>query len=182
MRGLRIPVVWNTSGYERIPVVEALADTVDVWLADFKYADRELARRYSNAPDYTSLALEAIGAMAKQAGPPMFDEVGGALRMRRGVIVRHLVLPGALEQSKRALRLLWDRFGDDVLYSVMNQYTPVMSVSELKRFPELASRVSDAEYEELLDYADMLGMEDYFWQQGPASEESFIPAWDGSGV
>lgn len=181
-RGLSIPIVWNTSGYERAEAVHALAGTVDVWLADFKYADAALAKRYSNAVDYPEVALAAIEAMAEQAGRPSFDEVDGQMRMTGGVVVRHLVLPGALEQSKRALALLYGRFGDSVLYSVMNQYTPVMGEAVLARFPELANRVSEAEYDELLDYADSLGMQDYFWQEGPAAEESFIPAWDGTGV
>ena len=180
--GLDIPVVWNTSGYERAEVVHALADTVDVWLADFKYADDSLAKRYSKAPDYPQVALQAIEAMVVQAGHPTFDDVDGKPRMRKGVIVRHLMLPGALGQSKRALELLYSRFGDTVLYSIMNQYTPVMPQSALKRFPELAHRVPDDEYDELLDFADSLGLEDYYWQQGPAAEESFIPNWDCAGV
>lgn len=179
--GLRIPVVWNTSGYERVEVVRALAETADVWLADFKYADPQLARRYSHAPDYPEVALDAIAEMAA-LGTPAFDEVDGQDRMTRGVIVRHLVLPGALEQSKRALELLYGRFGDSILYSIMNQYTPVMASSALERFPELGNRVPDDEYDELLDFADSLGMQDYFWQEGPAAEESFIPSWDGTGV
>ena len=181
-RGLGLPVVWNTSGYERVPVIEALASTVDVYLADFKYADARLAERYSHASDYPGVAIAAIEAMVRTAGEPRFDEVDGLPRMTGGVVVRHLVLPGALEQSKDALRMLFDRFGDDVLYSIMNQYTPVMPEASLARFPELGARVPDAEYEELLDFADELGMQDYFWQEGPAAEESFIPAWDGTGV
>lgn len=181
-RGLRIPVVWNTSGYERAEAVRALRGTVDVWLADFKYADGALAQRYSHAEDYPQVALKALDAMVDAAGRPSFDEVGGQPRMTRGVIVRHLALPGALEDSKRALALLFARYGNAVLYSIMNQYTPVMGPSALARFPELAARVPDGEYEELLYFADALGMEDYFWQEGPAAEESFIPAWDLTGV
>ena len=180
--GLDIPVVWNTSGYERVPVIDALADTVDIYLADFKYADHDLAARYSNASDYPEMALAAIEAMAGQVGAPDFDERDGEVRMTRGVIVRHLVLPGALEQSKRALELLFSRLGDAVLYSIMNQYTPVMPPDLTARFPELALRVTGDEYEELLDFADNLGIEDYFWQEGPAAAESFIPKWDATGV
>ena len=180
--GLALPVVWNTSGYERVDIVRELEGIVDVWLADFKYVDPDVAQKYSNAPDYPETALAAIGAMVEQAGEPEFDEVDGQVRMTRGVIVRHLVLPGSLGQSKRALERLWTRFGSSVLYSVMNQYTPVMPEGELERFPELGCRVPDAEYEELLDFADRLGIEDYFWQEGPAALESFIPAWDGTGV
>lgn len=181
-RGLSIPVVWNTSGYERSEVVNMLGETVDVWLADFKYADSGLAERYSHAPDYPAVALAALKAMAAQTGPPAFDEVEGRQRMTSGVVVRHLVLPGSLEHSKRALSWLYGELGDSVLYSIMNQYTPVVSETALERYPELACRVPDAEYEELLDFADGLGIEDYFWQEGPAALESFIPAWDGTGV
>jgi len=181
-QGLSIPVVWNTSGYERVEAVRALSETVDVWLVDYKYADPSLAQRYSHARDYPAVALEAIESMLDVAGKPVFDEVGGRPRMTAGIIVRHLVLPGALEQSKHALRVLFDCFGNDVLYSIMNQYTPVLPEAMRARFPELGRRVPDDEYDDLLDYADGLGMEDYFWQQGPAAEESFIPSWDGTGV
>ena len=179
--GLSLPVVWNTSGYERVPVVRELAGTVDVWLADFKYADAALAKRYSHAGDYPQVALDAIEAMLDVTGAPAFDEVDGQVRMTRGVIVRHLVLPGAAGQSKRALELLFSRFGDAVLYSIMNQYTPVMPASALERFPELGCRVPDGEYEDVLDFADSLGMGDYFWQQGAAASESFVPTWDFAG-
>ena len=180
--GFSLPVVWNTSGYERVEVVEALAQTVDVYLADFKYADRELALQYSNAPDYADVALEAIGMMVETAGSPEYDEVDGMPRLTGGVIVRHLVLPGELENSKRSLALLWNRFGGRVLYSIMNQYTPTASDATLERFPALSKRVPSREYESILDFADDLGMQDYFWQDGPAAEGSFIPAWDGAGV
>ena len=106
--------------------------------------------------------------------------------------MRHLLLPGGLEDSKRALRLLHERYGDDVLVSVMNQYTPVLALRAeegdaraqrvLARYPRLGETVPNEEYERLLDYADSIGMEDYFWQEGPAAKESFIPVWDGSGV
>ena len=180
--GLSVPVVWNTSGYERAETLDALSGTVDVFLADFKYADSALAKRYSNAPDYPQVALAAIGSMVELAGLPQFDEPGGEARMVKGVLVRHLVLPGALDQSKLALEMLFQRFGNRVLYSIMNQYTPVMPASRCARFPELARRVDDGDYDELLDFADGLGIEDYFWQEGPAAQESFIPVWDGTGV
>lgn len=180
--GLAIPVLWNTSGYERREAIEALEDTVDVYLTDFKYSDAGLAMRYSKAPDYPEVALDAIGAMLDAVGLPVFDEYNGQVRLVRGVVVRHLVLPGSLDNSKRALEMLYDRYGDSVLYSIMNQYTPMMPKSALSRFPELADRVSDSEYEELLVFADELGMDDYFWQEGTAALESFIPEWDGTGA
>ncbi len=116
----------------------------------------------------------------------------GDPRLVRGTVVRHLMLPGALEDSKRVVRLVHERFGDDVLLSLMNQYTPVLAdaaaagderaAAALRRSPELALRVPDEDYERLLDYADALGVEDYFWQEGGAAEESFIPPFDLTGV
>ena len=126
-RGLALPVVWNTSGYETVAAVRANAGTVDAYLADFKYADAELARRYSHAPDYPEVALAALEAMVEEAGGPTFDEVDGEQRLTGGVVVRHLMLPGALEDSKRVVRLVHERFGDAVLLSLMNQYTPVLA-------------------------------------------------------
>lgn len=194
-QGLSLPIVWNTSGYERVEAVCELEGVVDVYLADFKYASGTLAERYSHAPDYGNVALAALDEMVAQVGTPRYEEVSvlasGAdgegcvtaqTRMMRGVIVRHLLLPGAVESSKEALQILFDRFGDSVLYSIMNQYTPVMPDSLCASFPELTSTVSNQEYEEVLDFADSLGMQDYFWQDGPAALESFIPAWDGEGV
>ena len=134
-------------------------------------------RRYSKAPDYPDAALAALGEMVRQTGAPEFDEVDGNPRLVRGTVVRHLMLPGALEDSKRVVRLVHERFGDDVLLSLMNQYT-----AALHRCPELARRVPDEDYERLLDYADALGVEDYFWQEGGAAEESFIPPFDLTGV
>lgn len=191
-KGLSLPVVWNTSGYETVASVEANAGVVDVYLTDFKYASANLAARYSHASDYVDVALAALDAMVEQVGEPSFDEVDGSLRLMRGVVVRHLMLPGALEDSKRVVRLVHSCYGDRVLLSLMNQYTPVIAAAAqagnrraadwLRRCPELAFAVPAEEYEALLDYADDLGVQDYFWQEGGAAEESFIPAFDCAGV
>ncbi|MEE0146289.1 MAG: 4Fe-4S cluster-binding domain-containing protein [Senegalimassilia anaerobia] len=191
-RGLALPVVWNTSGYETVQAVRDNVGTVDVYLTDFKYCSSSLARRYSAAPDYPEVAMAALEEMVRCVGAPEGDEVDGQPRLTRGVVVRHLMLPGALEDSKRVVRTIWERFGNDVLLSLMNQYTPVLADAaqagdawaqrQLQRCPELGGRVSDGEYEELLDYADSLGIEDYFWQQGGAAKDSFIPAFDLTGV
>lgn len=189
--GLALPVVWNTSGYETVRAVEDNAGAVDVYLTDFKYADAELGRLYSHVPDYPQRALEALEAMLRQTGEHAYDDVGGG-RMTRGVVVRHLLLPGHLDDSKRVVKMLHERFGSSIRLSLMNQYTPVLAAAAanddaeaaraLARHPELGNRVADEAYEELLDYADSLGVEDYFWQEGGACEESFIPAFDGTGV
>ena len=189
-RGLHVPVLYNTSGYETAEAVRALAGTIDVYLTDFKYAPdavSDAARAYSHAPDYHDEALAALDEMVAQVGEPQFgehrylvdgEELADPL-MTRGVIVRHLVMPGRLDDSKRVVAELWERYGNRVRYSFMSQYTPVC---EFARFPELNRPTSTEEYEALLDFADELGMEDYFWQEGNAALESFIPAWNGEGV
>ena len=191
-QGMDLPIVWNTSGYETVRSIRENQGYADVYLADFKYASRKLAARYSKAPDYPQVVLDAIAAMVDEVGSPCFDEYEGDERMTRGVVVRHLMLPGALEDSMRVVRTVWERFGNSVLLSVMNQYTPVLADRandgdafarrELKRCPELSRRVPDGDYERLLDFADSLGIDDYFWQEGGAAEESFIPAFDLEGV
>ena len=180
--GLELPVVYNTSGYETVEAIGLLDGTVDVYLTDFKYADAQTARRYSNAPDYPEVALAALDAMVAQAGRPVFEEVPDGdepPRILRGVVVRHLLLPGRLEESKRVVRLLHERYGDAVLLSLMNQYTPLR---HFERYPELNETVPAGDYEALLDYADELGVEDYYWQEGGADSESFIPPFDQTGV
>lgn len=178
-RGLGIPVIWNTSGYERAQVIRFLAKTVDVYLSDFKYAPdsvSDAACLYSGAPEYFEVALQALDAMVETKGKPRFAEDGTLLS---GVVVRHLLLPGRLEDSKYVMRVLWERYGTRVLYSLMSQYTPVRA---LDRFPAL-NHASDAdEYEALLDYVDSFGLEDYYWQEGDAARESFIPPFDETGV
>lgn len=178
----RIPFVCNTSGYESDRVIRDFSDCVEVYLTDFKYDSPALsdeAERYSHAADYFEVATAALDAMADCAGEPATESFAGGERLVRGVIVRHLLLPGRLEDSKRVVEHLWSRYGDAVLYSAMGQYTPVRS---LPRAPELDGRVDAREYERLLDFMDSLGMEDYFWQQGGADQASFIPTFDSTGV
>lgn len=186
--GLQLPVVWNTSGYETVDAVVANRGTVDVYLADFKYARSRTAVELSDAPDYPAVALAAIDAMLETVGPPVFDEYRGQRRMCGGVLIRHLMLPGREEESKEAVALLFGRYGNDVLYSLMNQYTPVLASradagerrasAVLSRHPELGERVSDDSYQRLLDFADDLGMDEYYWQDGEAAVESFIPEFE----
>lgn len=196
-QGLSIPVIWNTSGYETVRTLRRNAGVVDVYLTDFKYASAQLAQRYSAASDYAEVALAALDVMVETAGSPRFDEVDGLARMTGGVIVRHLMLPGCLDDSKAVVRMVHERYGSQVLLSLMNQYTPhlsqiaaggdglesaVWAKRTLEKCPELACRVSGEEYERLLDYADALGVQDYFWQEGDPAQESFIPPFDLTGV
>ncbi len=173
-RGLTLPVVWNSSAYELPETLRLLEGTVDVYLPDFKYWSPELAARYSRAADYPERALAAIDEMLRQTGEPVFDERG---LIRRGVIIRHLLLPGHLDDSKRVLRHLYKRYGDAVWFSLMNQYTPLSFAPA-----ELARPVTEREYTKLIDYAFSLGIENAFIQEGGTVGESFIPAFDYEGV
>ena len=180
--GLGLPIVYNTSGYELASCIDALEGTVDIFLTDFKYwrGDcSDAALKYSHAPEYFDVAVPALDAMIACTGRLGMGREGRWYALKRGVLVRHMMLPGRLEDSKRIVRFLWERYGRSVLYSIMSQYTPLGC---FERCPELNERVSAEEYEALLDYADGLGMEDYYWQQGGAAMESFIPPWDGEGV
>ena len=178
-QGLAIPIVYNTSGYERVEAVRELDDLVDIWLTDFKYADAGLGRALSHVPDYPSVAQSALIEMARQ----LERHGGGAARAdgtwTRGIIVRHLVLPGHAEDSCRVLDLIWGAVGD-VPISVMNQYTPNAAMRAAGG--ELARAVTREEYERVLDHADDLGFTQMFWQEGGAVDESFTPPFDTTGV
>ena len=175
-RGLSLPTVWNTGGWERCESVAAVRDYADIWLTDFKYFDSSLGEIFSKAPDYFSVAAAALEQMVKQTGEPVFDENG---IMKRGVIVRHLMLPGHLDDTKNVLRFLHENYGDSIWISIMNQYTPLCSD---ERFPELSRTVSDEEYNEAIDFACDIGIENAFVQEGGTVGESFIPPFDLSGV
>ncbi|MDO5107971.1 MAG: radical SAM protein [Coriobacteriaceae bacterium] len=178
--GLRLPIVCNTSGYERVETIEALSDVIDVWLTDFKYASSELSRTLSAVADYPQVAraaLEAMLAQLRNAGGALMGEDGS---MRRGIIVRHLVLPGHVEDSLSVLGTVWELCGNEVDLSVMNQYTPNESCR--RAGGDLARELTEDEYETVLDYADALGFERMWWQQGGTVSESFVPAFDATGV
>ncbi len=175
-RGLHLPVVYNTSGYELIDTIRSLEDTVDIFLPDLKYLEEEVASRYSHAPDYPHFATLALEQMVRQTGPCVFSKEG---LLQKGVIVRHLLLPGQLPASKKIVRYLHDAYGDDIYMSLMSQYTPM---SHLPQYPELNRKVSRREYESLLDFALRLGVKNCFIQEGDAASESFIPSFDGQGI
>ena len=175
--GLVVPVVYNTGGYETVDSVKLLENAVDIFLPDCKYHDDRYAQKYSGVPSYFRYASSAITQMVKQAGPAVFDEYG---IMQTGVIVRHLVLPGLADDSKKIIRYLYESFGDDVYLSIMNQYTPVRGV---QGYPELNRAVAPDEYNDVVDYALSLGVENGFIQESGAVGESFIPDFrDGIGI
>ena len=175
--GLRIPIVYNTGSIETPETVHLLEDTVDIFLPDLKFCGRDVAGRYAHLPSYFDIAAKAIGEMVRMRGEAAFDEHG---MMTRGVIVRHMVLPGHTKDSKEILRYLWENFGDSIYVSIMNQYTPMPGIE--REFPELGRRVTRREYDRVVDYALELGFSNAFVQEGPTAEESFIPAFDGAGV
>lgn len=174
-QGLVLPVVYNTSGYEKTDTLKLLEGYVDIYLPDLKYRSSDLARRYSFAPDYPQIAEKALQEMVRQVGSPVFE----GERMLRGVIVRHLVLPGLVEESKRVIRHLYEQYGDSIYISILNQYTPMPG---LQGYPELKRKIADEEYEEVVDYAIELGVENGFIQEGDTAEESFIPEFDITGI
>ena len=174
--GLALPIVWNTGGWELPESVETVKNYADIWLTDFKYFDNSLAEKFSNAKNYFENASASLKKMLEQVGEPVFDDDG---MMKKGIIVRHLVLPGHTDDSKKVLRWLWENFGDKIWISIMNQYTPLCSD---KKFPELSRKVTDEEYDEVVDFAVSLGIENAFVQDGEAVSESFIPPFDLEGV
>lgn len=175
-KGLHIPIVYNTGSYEKAETIQALEGLVDIYLPDCKYYDSELAAKYSNAPDYFKVASDAIEEMVRQVGKPMFE---GNL-MKRGVIVRHMILPGHTKDSRKVIERLYKTYGDDIYISIMNQYTPL---PQMKNFPEINRRITAREYDKVVDYAISLGIENAFIQEGETAKESFIPDFEsGFGI
>jgi len=174
--GLDIPIVYNSSGYEKKETIRLLEGYVDIYLPDFKYMNDEIASRYSHCQDYSTYAKETIEEMVRQTGKPEFYSDG---IMKKGTIVRHLSLPGYLEDSKDILDYLHENFKNDVYISIMNQYTPLITV---EKYPEINRKVTKHEYDELISYALMMGIKNAYTQEDETQEESFIPDFDGEGV
>ena len=203
-QGLRIPIVYNTGSYETIDTIRSMEGIVDVYLPDFKYMDAALAEKYSHAKDYPNAAKAAIAEMVRQQPQarfvPELQQRDGGLSvgiqsgtdrdtepkvqtqiqvMTAGVIVRHLLLPGMLYDSKHILKYLYEQYGNQIYYSLMSQYTPLAHV---KDYPELTKRVSEEAYAHLVHYAEQLGITNGFTQEREVAKESFIPHFDCEGV
>lgn len=176
-QGLRLPIVYNCSGYEKVETLKTLKGIVDIYLTDFKYMEKEAAVRYSKAPDYPEIARAALKEMMDQTGEAKFDENG---IMQSGVIVRHLLLPGHVRNARAVVKYVYETYGNQLYLSLMNQYTPLPQVK--KEFPELDRRVTEREYQRLISYALELGIENAFIQDGKTAEESFIPMFDYEGI
>lgn len=175
-RGCMLPVVYNSSGYEKVETLQMLKGYVDVYLPDLKYLDQDLAKMFSHAPDYPEKAAAAIEEMVNQTGSCEFRADG---YIKKGTIVRHLILPGHTRNSIRVLDYLHKTYGDKIYISIMNQYTPVF---HQEKYPELNRKVTAREYQKVLDAAMEMGVENGFFQEGETAKESFIPAFDYEGI
>ena len=176
-QGLTIPVVYNTGSYEEVDTLRMLEGLVDIYLPDLKYYSSELSAKFSKAPDYFEKASAAISEMVRQVGAPAFDLSSGL--MQKGVIVRHLLLPGQAKDSKRILRYLHGTYKNDIYVSIMNQFTPL---AESALPEELNRPVTEVEYEKIHSFAERIGIEQGFYQEGGTAKESFIPPFDLEGI
>lgn len=168
-RGLHLPIVYNTSAYESVETIRMLDGIVDIYLPDLKYFDVQYGILYSHAPNYFFYATEAIKEMVKQVGEPILNEQG---ILQRGVIVRHLCLPGLKEDSKKVLHYLYTTYHNQIYISIMNQYTPIR---HFKRFSNLNQTLLEDDYDEIIDYALDIGITQAYQQEGETQLESFIP-------
>ena len=172
-RGMTLPIVYNTSSYDSVECIKMLADTVDIYLADYKYHLPRTAEKLAHAKNYPEVARAAIAEMVRQRPHPVIED--GI--MREGVIVRVLLLPGHVAEAKLATKYIYDTYGDSVYISLMSQYTPMPNMTA-----PLDRRVTAAEYAELVDYAAEKGITQAFVQEGTAASESFIPPFDLTGI
>lgn len=175
-RGMKLPIIYNTSGYENVTELKLLEGIVDVYLPDFKYMDSTLSARYSRAKDYPSVAKQALSEMVRQQPDVVIDDATGLIQ--KGVIVRQLLLPGHVNDAKAVLKYLYDTYHNHVYISMMSQFTPIA----LKDYPEINRTVTRREYERLVDYALEIGITNAFIQEGDVAKDSFIPAFDCEGV
>ena len=173
--GLEIPVVYNSGGYESVETLKALEGLIDVYMPDLKYLDPDLAARYSGARDYPHAAVRAIGEMVRQRPYPIWD----GEKLIRGVLVRHLVLPGQTAHAARVLRYLAQEYGEDILISMMSQYTPIQDAPIPQ---ELQRPLSSDEHEAILKMVREIGLETIYTQEPGSAKESFIPPFDLTGV
>lgn len=175
-KGLCLPVVCNTSGYESVETLKLFDGLIDVYLPDFKYYKEETALKFSSSPDYPETAKAALDEMFRQVGAVRFGDDG---IIKGGMIVRHLVLPRHTREARAVIKYLFNTFGNDIFISIMNQYTPM---GEFEQFPELSRTLSQREYDEVVDYALFLGIENAYIQETETAKESFIPDFNTEGV
>ena len=172
--GLTLPILYNSSGYERVETIKMLDGIINIYLPDMKYFDNRYAVKYSSAPNYFEICSRAVSEMFSQVGKCVFDENG---IIKKGVIVRHMMLPHLLFDSKKIIDYLHKTYGDDIYISIMNQYTPIKS--QLFNYPEIDKKISEKYYNSLINYALDLGVKNAYIQEGGTSKESFIPEFSG---
>ena len=176
-RGLCIPIVMNTGGYLGEEAYELLKEVADIWLTDYKYDSEDIAKKYSLVSGYPEIAFKRLKQMVQDIGMPVFRE---DQLLEKGVIVRVLLLPGCVADAKRIVKKVYSSFGNNVILSLMNQYTPPRK--RIESYPNLNRRVSEKEYSSLIDYALSLGVEEAYIQEKGTAEESYIPPFDYTGV
>ena len=173
--GFAIPIIYNSSGFENKDTLKLLDGYIDVYLPDFKYFDNNYALKYSKCPNYQENAMDAIREMVRQTGPCVFDKDG---IIKKGVIVRHLILPTHTDDSKKIINYLYQEYHHKIYLSIMNQYTPNSNVP----FQELKYPLHKKDYNDVILYADKLGITNAFCQDGNTIDESFIPNFNYEGV
>lgn len=173
-KGLKIPIVYNTSGYESVESLKTLEGLIDIYLPDFKYYDNSLGK-YSSVADYFNITSLALKEMYRQVGKPKYNKKG---MLKKGVIVRHLVLPNNYQDSKKIINYLYQEYKDNIILSIMNQYT----ITKITKYPELNQKVDSKEYDNLIDYAYNLGIRNCFTQEEESQSESFIPKFKGDTI
>lgn len=173
-KGLKIPIVYNTSGYESVESLKTLEGLIDIYLPDFKYYDNSLGK-YSSVADYFNITSLALKEMYRQVGKPKYNKKG---MLKKGVIVRHLVLPNNYQDSKKIINYLYQEYKDNIILSIMNQYT----ITKITKYPELNQKVDPKEYDNLIDYAYNLGIRNCFTQEEESQSESFIPKFKGDTI
>lgn len=175
-RGLKIPIIYNSSGYEKVETLKELEGYIDVYLPDFKYSNNELGKKYSKVNGYLDYCLPALKEMYRQVGAPNLNEKG---IIKKGMIIRHLILPNNIENTKNVIRLIKENFPNDVYVSIMAQYFPT---GEAKNIPELNRKLSKKEYKEIEEYIYKLNIENGYMQELGEHEEEYVPVFDFSGV
>ena len=178
-KGLSIPIVYNTNSYENVETIKLLKGYVDIYLPDLKYSDNSLAEKYSKAPGYFEAATSAIKEMQNQVGEAVFDENG---IMKKGIIIRHLILPGETENSKNALKWIKDNMDKNVFVSVMAQYFPTYKAKSDCEFENLKRKITQDEYDTIEDYIYELGFENGYMQDLGEHEEEYVPDFNYQNV